>query len=459
MNDGSKDSEGAEAESGRGGQVDGVGDADTAPSSSRFGISQIVTRVLGAMAGAAALYLVLSWLGAPLGARWSPAVHATFALGAVVVACLPTRAYLVTALTGVAILLQWTALRTTGYHLLLLLGTFALRRRPVWLTTFLVVAVVVIPKELFRRRYHEPFWYDWVNPFLLAHLTIAVLLWWSADRRGRTTETSLSAWACLLIFPTHPINPLVYSPGDLWRPRTAGLRDVLISLSLVAAKATALLGLQRFAHGIELGRQSPVELLGASLPSTWAGVAVSYLIVALTLSGSADVVVAVARLFGWNLAHSFRFALLAWNPIELWRRWAIYNRKALLSLVYFPLGGGDRHRALNVMVTFAASGLVLHSGWLGSPYWEAGVGGWRDQTIYFLLQGLAVVACLQVFRWRGKDPASDRELRWSWGRVLGTLGTQALSAWLHVIIVTPQLTLGDRFRLMGRCLGLGAWLD
>jgi len=37
----------------------------------------------------------------------------------------------------------------------------------------------------------------------------------------------------------------------------------------------------------------------------------------------------------------------------------------LLSLVYFPLGGGRRHRTRNIMLTFLASALLLHSGWPG----------------------------------------------------------------------------------------------
>jgi D-alanyl-lipoteichoic acid acyltransferase DltB (MBOAT superfamily) len=187
-------------------------------------------------------------------------------------------------------------------------------------------------------------------------------------------------------------------------------------------------------------------------------VAHSYLFCALVLSGTADLVVVVARVFGWHLPHSFRWALLAWNPVELWRRWAIYNRRLLLTLVYFPLGGSERRRTLNVLLTFLASGLVLHSGWVGSKYWELGVGGWRDQSAYFLIQGLAVCGCLWFWRLTGKDPRSDRELRWSAPRVLGALATQAFSAWVHILVLAPQLEWSERWHLMARCLGLGRLL-
>jgi hypothetical protein len=167
-----------------------------------------------------------------------------------------------------------------------------------------------------------------------------------------------------------------------------------------------------------------------------------------------DVAVVVARAFGVRLPHPFRLALLAWNPVELWRRWGIYNRKLLLKLVYFPLGGSDRHRYLNVMLTFLASALVLHSGWIGSRYWEIGAGGWRDESVYFALQGLAVCACLAWWQLRGKDPRADRALRWSPSRVVATVATQALSAWLHLIVLPQQVPWAERWRLMVRCLGL-----
>ena len=162
----------------------------------------------------------------------------------------------------------------------------------------------------------------------------------------------------------------------------------------------------------------------------------------------------LARLYGWNLPSPFRWALLAWNPVELWRRWGIYNRRLLLTTVYFPLGGAGRRRLLNVMSTFLASALVLHSGWFGSKYWEVGVGGWRDQSIYFLLQGTAVCACLTFWKLTGKEATSDRALRWSFGRLPAMLATQALSALAHVIVLGTALSLADRWRLIARCLGL-----
>jgi hypothetical protein len=415
-------------------------------------LTDVVMRALLAAATLGALSLI----GPTMGAVWSLWISITLFIGVVAVTVWPTRAYWLAGLCGVAVLVQWTALRTSIYHLLLVGGAFLLRRRPVLLGSFLLLTVVVIPKELFRRHYHSPLLHDWVNPFLLAHLFLVVLMWYSTQKRGRANETSFGAWLCLLLFPSHPINPMVFGPGDLWRPRLAVVRDVATSMLLVASKAAALWAIAWAWPQGQLVQQDPATLLNGSQSwlVLWRGVGLSYLVCALLLSGTADISVTIARLFGWQLPQPFRWALLAWNPVELWRRWAIYNRKALLSLVYFPLGGGDRRRTLNVMLTFAASGLLLHSGWLGSRYWETGVAGWRDQTLYFLLQGVAVCACLWFWRLRGKHADVDRELRWSFGRAAGVIATQAMSAWLHILILAPQLTLADRWRLMARCVGL-----
>ncbi len=406
---------------------------------------------------AAAALAGLAIAGSQLGLRWSVRISLTIWVGVVAVRLLPGRAHLLAGLTGVAVLAQWTALRYAAYHLMLIGAAYALRRRPLLLLALAVLGVFLIPKELFRLFYHWQFFHDWLSPFLLAHFLLVLAYWWREDRRKVVPDPSFSDWLVLFLFPSHPMNPINFAPSHLWRPRTAVARDVLETLLLVASKALALLVLFRLLPGQRLWDRNLADLQGASWGGLWLSVGYGYLSVALTLSGTSDLVVVIARLFGWRLAHPFRWALLAWNPVELWRRWAIYNRRLLLTLVYFPLGGSERRRTLNVLLTFLASGLVLHSGWVGSKFWELGAGGWRDQTVYFLVQGLAVCACLWYWRLRGKDPRADRDLRWSPVRVLCTLATQAFSAWVHVLVMAPQIGWSDRWRLMARCLGL-AWL-
>jgi hypothetical protein len=403
---------------------------------------------------AAAVLVGVHVAGAPLGTALTPQITGVLLVGAVVISALPRHAYLVAGLTGLAVLTQWVAVRYFVYHLLLLAGAYALRSRPRMLAVFVLLGGVVIPKEFFRLFYHWLFLHDWINAFLLAHFMVVVAYWHRARQRGRAGETGFAAWLALFMFPTNAPNPMNFAPSDIWRPRSEDARAVVKSLGFLAAKAAVVVAMARLAPHLRLQDQTPAQVMALPFLGLWASTLWSYLHVALTLSGTADVVIVVARLYGWQLPHSFRFALLAWNPVELWRRWAIYNRKLLLNLVYFPLGGGERRRMLNVMATFLASAFLLHSGWVGSKYWEVGAGGWRDQTVYFLLQGLAVCACLGLWQLTGKDPQADRELRWSWGRVAGTVATQAMSAWMHIIVLTPEVAWLDRWRLMARCLGL-----
>jgi D-alanyl-lipoteichoic acid acyltransferase DltB (MBOAT superfamily) len=205
---------------------------------------------------------------------------------------------------------------------------------------------------------------------------------------------------------------------------------------------------------LPLRELSAPMLADTSRAGLWCIVAASYVETYLLLAASADVPILIARLYGWSLPTPFRAPLLAWNPVELWRRWGIYNRQFLLRVVYFPLGGNRRHRYRNVILTFLASALVLHSGWFGSKYLEVGIAGWRDESLYFLLQGLAVCACLALWRRTGKEVGSDRGLRWSGRRLLATLATQGASALAHVVILAQGIDLAARFRLIGRCLGL-----
>jgi D-alanyl-lipoteichoic acid acyltransferase DltB (MBOAT superfamily) len=247
----------------------------------------------------------------------------------------------------------------------------------------------------------------------------------------------------------------VYTPSDLFRARSLEARGVLTALLLVALKGLAHAALARWLPSASYGALDATRAATASRAELWGVVLVGYLDLALTLSGTADLAILVARLYGWPMASPFRWALLAWNPAELWRRWGLYNRKWLLQQVYFPLGGGTRHKVLNVMATFLGSALLLHTGWFGSKYWEVGPGGWRDETVYFLLQGTLVCGWLAFAAWRGNDSAkADHTLRLTWSRVLGTAATQTASAFVHVVVLAQAIPFGDRWRVMGRLLGL-----
>ncbi len=289
-------------------------------------------------------------------------------------------------------------------------------RNGTWaLAGLLGLLAIWLPKHLFASHYHQPAVYDWINEPSLVLALFVTACWWRTRRDGRlppaATTVSPLAWALMYLFPGHALNPMVFSPGDVFRARRFDVRAIGAGLLLVAVKAAVHTALGRFFGqasyaGLDLPRMA--TLTRAEL---WGVVSINYLDLVVTLSGTSDVAILLARLYGWPMASPFRYALLAWNPVELWRRWGIYNRKLLLTLVYFPLGGRERHRTRNVLATFLASALLLHTGWFGSKYWAIGLGGWRDQSVYFLVQGLLVCGCLFYRDLRDLRRGAPRERR------------------------------------------------
>lgn len=331
------------------------------------------------------------------------------------------------------------------------------RRRIGLFAVVLVTGAMVLPKTAFSMLYHRPGWWNWIND---PSLTIALLvgaLWirtrW-ASRGGRAAPTSPLDFALAYFFPSHATNPMPYAPALLAAPAAVDERAILRLLGWFLVKGLALVGLRTLGRPGFLNSVVAAEIAASGWLDLWGLVIGSYLETYLALATTADIPVLMGRLFGFPLPDPFRFSLLAWNPVELWRRWGIYNRQVLLQLVYVPLGGA-RRKYTNVVLTFVASALLLHSGWFGSKYWLVGAAGWRDQTIYFLVQALAVCGCLLV--WDYTANARDRRAvpKLSLGLVAGVLMTQSWSALAHVIVLAPQIELADRARLIRRCLGIG----
>ncbi|HVZ74132.1 MAG TPA: hypothetical protein VHJ20_17255 [Polyangia bacterium] len=404
---------------------------------------------------AAATAAGVATFGPLLGMPVRAATLAVVVLGALVVEAIPARAFELATASGL-LALAATNHVYVAYHVALVAALFAARNTTARLAFVLLALAIWLPKHLFAAHYHEPGFYNWLNEPSLVLAIFVTASWWAAHRADRlppvAREASLATWAALYFFPGHAVNPMVYGPADLFRARRLEVRGVLTALLLVAGKALAHTALWKlFPHARYAGLDG-ARAIAAPRAELWGVVALNYVDLALTLSGTADLAVLIARLYGWQLPNAFNFALLAWNPGELWRRWGIYNRKLLLQLVYFPLGGANRHRYMNVMLTFLGSALLLHTGFFGSKYWEVGVGGWRDETIYFLIQGALVCAWIALRELRGGRV--DHTLRWSWSRAAGTVATQAASALAHVVILATALPLQDRFALIARCLGL-----
>ena len=384
------------------GEIEGgggaTGSAEAAALPARDGVTGLAAlRLLALLAVVASTVGAVATLGPLLGIHAPPATLALLALGALAVHLTPERAFEVTALTGL-LALAATNRPYALYHAALV-GLLFLARNGTWaLAGLLALLAIWLPKHLFASHYHHPAVYDWINEPSLVLALFVTACWWRTRRDGRLPPAAATAsplaWALMYLFPGHALNPMVFSPGDVFRARRFDVRAIGAGLLLIAIKAAVHVAIGRFLGqasyaGLDLPRMA--TLTRAEL---WGVVSINYLDLVVTLSGTSDVAILLARLYGWPMASPFRYALLAWNPVELWRRWGIYNRKLLLTLVYFPLGGRERHRTRNVLATFLASALLLHTGWFGSRYWAVGLGGWRDQTVYFLVQGLLVCGCL-----------------------------------------------------------------
>ena len=410
-----------------------------------------------------------------MGARQPAGLFALLGCGAVAAAAVPEMRRAVAIATGM-IALAFLNPVFSWYFAALVLGlALARQRQGALFAAILVAGAIVLPKTAFARHYHEPGYWNWLNEPSLALALFVGALWWRArpdparDRAVSSVEPTQDLAAFLLLFfsPGQAAYPMAFSPRTLAKhaPPASGeaidLRRVGEQLGWFVVKVAALAALRAHApFGFLRSLEAGTDVARIARVDLWGMVVSSYVELYLALAASADVPILIARLYGWTLPSPFRAALLAWSPVELWRRWGIYNRQLLLQLVYFPLGGGRRHRTRNIMLTFLASALVLHSGWFGSKYWTIGPGGWRDETIYFLLQGIAVCVCLAFSSGPPSDdgraaglPASSSS-RSSWpGRAAGTVATQTWSALVHVVVLAQGIDLATRGRLLARCLG------
>lgn len=359
-------------------------------------------------------------------------------------------------------LVWWTRNPKFIFYLGLALGLiYAAREKRCGVIGIVFFFVVLWPKIIFSIAPKVPYWHNWLDATGLAFLGLGAFYYWRERYDGRIPSFTMGQWFGYFLFPSNPLNPINIAPSDFISKRSSALPwiEAWKGLLLAATKAGAIYGLK-----IYLGKNYYPNWNSKTFFTVWdqlkwwqawAALFTTYISYVLWLSATADVVVSIARFYGLNLFYNYRWALLAWNPVELWRRWAIYNRRLLLKTVYFPLGGRNRYVYRNILLTFLASALVLHSGWVGSRYWTVGQNMVWLYSAYFLAQGLAVCGCVAYWHYRGKDPSSDRRLRWSFPRLLTTILTQSFAAWVHLLILCPYETSWEiRVKAMLYALGI-----
>lgn len=80
-------------------------------------------------------------------------------------------------------------------------------------------------------------------------------------------------------------------------------------------------------------------------------------------SGYSDIAVGTAKLFSINLTNNFKSPYLSDSLKDFWRRWHISLSSWFRDYVYIPLGGKQKHKSLNLLITFSLSGLWHGASW------------------------------------------------------------------------------------------------
>jgi D-alanyl-lipoteichoic acid acyltransferase DltB (MBOAT superfamily) len=197
-----------------------------------------------------------------------------------------------------------------------------------------------------------------------------------------------------------------------------------------------------------------------SHPRLWLWPVELYATFYVVFSGWTDLAIAFARPLGYDVAENFDRPWRARSVAEFWRRWHISFGTWLRNYVYVPLGGNRRNAALNVMITFLASGLWHVWGALkvlgldGYP-----PAAWLGFVIWGLMNGAAVVAARWWSNARGLEPVRAA-LRERVPQILRHRAAQAMAfgfvalAWVPFFL-PPWVDIDACWRILLRMVFLG----
>lgn len=329
----------------------------------------------------------------------------------------------------------------------------------------LAVGAVLLPKAVqanFLHYAHGSF-LD-VNQNLFSGLFLRYAYYYYERRRGLSPAGGFWDQVAYLLFVPQITGILNLPPAEMasrWGFGAATLGHGFRGVGWALAKVPVILFLERSVlpgWGYDRGFAS---LHAAPWVQLWACLLASYFYWFFLVSAKFDLMCALFRFFGVNVDDNFHWPLLATSPVALWRRWNVYNRRLLLKFVYFPLGGRERHPYRNVLATFLASALLLHTGYCGSPWLGLNPEQLCDWLVYFAAQGTLVCA---TFWWLGRPFWKRLSAGTRTGLAgLGWAFTLASSAWLHVLPLAagnllnndaaPITGLWERLQLMARALG------
>ncbi len=332
----------------------------------------------------------------------------------------------------------------------------------VWKTSRWALGCGLLLLFLYPQIYHLPgLNVEWVDtkPFRQGALLLGLSFYylWLSREQTEVVQMPVSQKALYLLPWQSWWLSIVHGPKE-WaaqsgRPTWETALWALQSGLLLWVKSRLYFGLHTYAGVWVHDYEFALGLSTASPATVWIYAGVKYLEWYLLLSMLGDAVNLVLRLSGYRLRSTFHFPLLAWSPIEIWRRWALWNRLFLLRAIYFPMGGNGRLVLINVFAVFFGSVVLLHTGVVGELSWQFN----REYTIswfwYLMAQGVLVCGELIYWKWRRQERPRQFSLRKP-SRWLGWGLTHAATLALHIPVLLPWgMGLEERFAVFARLFG------
>lgn len=169
--------------------------------------------------------------------------------------------------------------------------------------------------------------------------------------------------------------------------------------------------------------ESPLEF---SRASTWVAVYSYCVQMYCDFSGYSDIAVGLGKLFGIELPMNFRYPLFSVSLTDFWRRWHLTLSSWIRDYVYVSMGGGQRNRMFNLIVTMSLVGL------------------WHGASAKFLVFGIVngVVLVLEGFFFQH---LGRHALQWSQrsfplaAAFFSILYGQLILALIHILFRAPDL--------------------
>jgi alginate O-acetyltransferase complex protein AlgI len=201
---------------------------------------------------------------------------------------------------------------------------------------------------------------SWAALSLFLFLGLRYLSFAVEASRGATS--GVAGYLCFLLFYPTCIGAVeVFREFGAQNLRERATVDFRAS-ALAVAKGSALVTVA-FYVSVDQERMTG----SAGFAAMWTNLLLLYLKAACFSMGVWTMAEASASFLGVRLRPNFRDVLAARNPSQFWRAWRGTMANWLIQYVYVPLGGGRRHRTLNIAAVFAVSTAWHGLGILNKP--------------------------------------------------------------------------------------------